>query len=275
MSEISIDEVIYFLKNEVKDKKLSTKGYNDLKTVMSGIIDTARYPHRIVDWNPKLIMRDAKIKTYNNKKPVQEMYFLEEEFDKMMEFLKSNPDMKNLGITLSFVTGIRIGELVALQYSDLEKDSVGFKIYIHKTEQHCEDEFGKEIYVIKETPKTDNGIRVVYIPINYEWVIDKLLEYNHTEEDFIFRDLETGERFRTSVIRRRLKRNNKKLGIDIHKSPHSIRRTTITKLVESGMSNEFITSVAGHSDFTVTVRHYIFDRSTDKQKAIAMNRAFN
>ena len=38
----------------------------------------------------------------------------------VMEYLKANPDMINLGILLMFVTGARVGEIVTLKHEDFQ-----------------------------------------------------------------------------------------------------------------------------------------------------------
>lgn len=65
----------------------------------------------------------------------------------MMEYLTEHQDAKNLGILLMFVTGIRVGELVALKNNSLS----GGCIKIRRTETKCFDyEEGKNVYDVKE-----------------------------------------------------------------------------------------------------------------------------
>ena len=84
--------------------------------------------------------------------------FTEDELIMLNDYLKCHLDIHNLGILLMLVTGIRVGELVALKYTDFDENTV---FHIFRTETRFQDENGKNHHEIKEFPKTPAGIPYV------------------------------------------------------------------------------------------------------------------
>lgn len=193
-----------------------------------------------------------------------EEVFDEEETDKMIGYLKDNPDMMNLGILLMFVTGARIGEVVALKHSDFEGNT--FKI--RRTETRFTDSEGKYVCEVKEFPKSQAGVRTVIIPEDYAWVT-KAVQRQNPFGEFIF--VKDGDRISTQAMRMRLKRICKKLDI-YHKSPHKIRKTYGTILLDNHIDNKLIMGQMGHTDIACTENHYHRNRkSIDKKSQIISN----
>ncbi len=74
-----------------------------------------------------------------------------------------------------------------------------------------------------------------------------------------------------NVIRRRLEKINRKLGIK-HKSPHKLRKTYASILLDNNLDNNLITSLMGHTDISMTEGHYHRDRKDqDKKNALVSN----
>ena len=65
-----------------------------------------------------------------------------------------------------FVTGARIGEIVALKYGDFEGNT--FKI--RRIETRFTDSEGKYVCEVKDFPKSQVGVRTVIISEDYAWV---------------------------------------------------------------------------------------------------------
>lgn len=186
--------------------------------------------------------------------------FSEDELPKVLSYLTENPDLKNLGILLMFLTGIRVGELVTLKHSDFDGNT--FKI--RRTETKYVDENGKYVYGVKDFPKSEAGVRTVIIPKSYSWVTNKLRLVNPFGE-FIF--VEAGDRrLTTNCMRRRMERVCDKLGI-VRKSPHKARKTYGSILLDNGIDNKLITDLMGHTDILCTEGHYHRNRKTLERKS--------
>ena len=176
-----------------------------------------------------------------------------------MDYLFHNLDLRNLGILLMFVTGIRVGELVGLKHEDFDGNTIKIRRtatrYYDKTVQ-------KYIYDIKDFPKTDAGVRSVLVPPDYAWLMQKIRLQNPFS-DYIF--TENGKQFTTNVFRTRLRSICKKLNI-AHKSPHKIRKTYGTILLDNNIDEKFITGQMGHTNILCTEQHYHRNRKTVDKK---------
>lgn len=67
-------------------------------------------------------MGDLDISRNSYKKVIkrdEDEVFSEEEIPKILGYLRAENDIRSLGLLLSFETGMRIGELSALKYSDI------------------------------------------------------------------------------------------------------------------------------------------------------------
>lgn len=100
------------------------------------------------------------------------------------------------------------------------------------------------------------------------WIMDDLI--NNSSSEFLFTN-DNGERITTNVVRRRLEKINRKLGIK-HKSPHKLRKTYASILLDNNLDNNLITSLMGHTDISMTEGHYHRDRKDqDKKNALVSN----
>lgn len=160
-----------------------------------------------------------------------------------------------------FVTGIRIGELVALKHSDFEENT----LKIRRTETRYKDEDGKYVRKVKDFPKTKAGVRTVVIPKDFLWIIEAIQRLNRFDKYIFVKD---GERISTQSIRMRLKRICKKLNIP-SKSPHKIRKTYGSILLDNHIDHNLIIGQMGHTDILCTENHYHRNRrSVDKKCSI-------
>ena len=174
-----------------------------------------------------------------------------------------NLDVTNLGLLLTFFTGIRVGELSALKWSDFD----GCSIKIQRTETRYKDNYGKYVYEIKDSPKTKAGVREVVIPPKCMWVIQKIRLRNPFDE-YMFE--KNGDRIKTYSFRKRLYSICDKAGIS-RKSPHKIRKTYASILLDDQVSEKLITDLMGHTNIQCTNQFYGRNRKTNEKKAEALD----
>ncbi len=261
IKNVTPQDIEEFLEEQIPKFELSAKSFSNLKTITKGLLKRAK-KRRLIEMDVEALFREMDTSEAHFKRTMKEddkEVFNEEEFPKVMEYLTDNPDLKNLGILIMFLTGIRVGELVALKHSDFDGNT--FKI--RRTETKYVDEDGKYVYGIKDCPKTEAGIRTVILPKSYAWIANKLRLYNPFGE-YIF--VESGDRrLTTNCIRRRMERVCDKLGI-IRKSPHKARKTYGSILLDNGIDSKLITDMMGHTDIMCTEGHYHRNRKTIERK---------
>lgn len=262
------DDISNFLEEQISEHNLSAKAFSNLKTITRGTLKWAKR-NKLIDWNVQELFYDLDVTDKSFKKNVKEdseEVFDDSEMNKIIKYLKSNPDMVNLGLMLTFVTGLRIGELSALKWEDwiYSKDGESASIIkIRRTESRHYDGH-KGIYEIKDFPKTEAGVRNVVIPQSCIWILQRLRSMSAFCEFVFWKD---GDRIKTYSFRNRLKTVCKKTGC-VQKSPHKIRKTYCTILLDHSVDNQMVISQMGHTNITCSENYYHRDRKdlAKKQK---------
>ena len=263
IKSISQDEWGDFLEEQISEHNLTAKAFAGLKGVTKGLLKRAK-KRKLIDYNVEEIFDNLDVSEKEFHKVIKEDYeevFDEEETDKMIEYLKNNLDTSNIAILLMFVTGARIGEIVTLKHSDFDENT--FKI--RRTETRYKNSDNKYVLEVKDFPKSQAGVRTVIIPRDYEWICNKIKLLNPFSE-YIFISPNTGNRLSTQAIRMRLDKLCKKLHI-YHKSPHKIRKTYGSILLDNHIDNQLIIGQMGHTDIMCTENHYHRNRRSIEKKS--------
>lgn len=255
IGSVSEDEFADFLEEQIPEYNLTAKAFSNLKTVTRGFLKRAK-KRKLIQFNVENFLNELDVSDNEFKRVVKndsDEVFTEDEFPVLMQYLMNNLDIQNLGILLMLVSGIRVGELVALKYEDF----IGTTAFeIKRTETRWKDEDGDYHYTIKDSPKTEAGFRKVVIPEAYSWIFTELRKVNPFGEYVMMKN---GERLRTPSIRMRQYHVCEKLGIK-RKSPHKSRKTYASILLDNQINEEMVISLMGHTDVTVTRQFYQKDR---------------
>lgn len=175
-------------------------------------------------------------------------------------FQKNKP--KLFGIILCLYTGLRIGELLALEWGDIDLQK-GIMI-ISKS---CHDVWENgEYFKAIDTPKTQASERVIPLP---KAILLRLKTLKRQEKKgYII----CGERRHGIPVRSYQKTFERILNhLDIpHKGFHSLRHTFATRALECGMDVKTLSELLGHKNPTVTLKRYA--HSMLEHKAEMMNR---
>ena len=152
---------------------------------------------------------------------------------------------------LSMLTGMRMGEINALERSDID---MRFKT-ISVTKTITRGLNGKAI--ISDSAKTENGNRIIPISETVKPLIDEILICGET--DFLF--VRNGKLITTSQVNIHFKRILEKYDILDRTvkgtvSLHSLRHTFATRCIEAGMQPKVLQHLLGHSDIRITLNTY-------------------
>ena len=262
ISEYDIEE---FVLDTIYNCKLTQKGFSNLRTLILGIFKLARRK-RLVSFSISELMNDMDISKKlfrRNVKSDDEQVFTTDELPKVLDYLQENPDIVNLGIFLLFKTGLRIGELAALKKTDITQNV----IHISKTEIHYNDGAGNVIYEVRDSPKTEAGIRDVVVPDSGIKILNRIRLLNPFGEYLFER---RGKRIRTYVFRERLRNICRKLDITM-KSPHKIRKTYGSILIDNNVQESLVINQMGHTDIKTTKKHYYRNRMNYTEKKNIIN----
>jgi integrase len=158
-------------------------------------------------------------------------------------------------------TGIRMGELIALKWSDIKNNEASI------TKQAVYDVEGK---LVIDGVKTENSVRVIPIP---DFAMKELKKCKHDGE-LVFQT-STGNMIDKSNLRISFLRFLKSIGVE-EKSFHTLRKTYCTMLCESGVPIQTASKLMGHSSINVTAKYYTFVSSKEKLNAAQkLNKTLN
>jgi integrase len=195
--------------------------------------------------------------------------FSPSELLRLVEAAKARPSSKNVGILLTLYTGLRIGELCALQWKDInfERES----LFVSKTVQRI---YAKTIdgntvaKIVISSPKTRSSLREIPLA---SALLPILREFrDHDDCYLITKDRMFLEpRSYRSYYGRFLKR----AGI-AHSSFHKLRHTFATQLIECGADVKTVSELLGHASVNTTLNLYVHPQFEQKRKCIEMIPSF-
>ncbi|MCQ2505754.1 MAG: site-specific integrase [Lachnospiraceae bacterium] len=257
VSFIDADDLDECLYPSIKALNMSSKEFNAMCGIVRGVMKYAvqkRYSSFNVTTyldsfdRPKNGFRSTK------KSPKEESFSISET-NLLLEYLLKEGDVRSLGLVLLFETGLRVGELAALKKSDVNDDLIS----VTRTEIHYKNEAtGKNKIDIEDFTKTDAGERQVTVRELGKAVLAQLLARN-PESEWLLTD-DDGKRICESGFRRKIYRACDAVGIP-RRSPHKIRKTYATNLIYSGVNEEVVKYLMGHSDISTTRRSYVIARA--------------
>ena len=187
---------------------------------------------------------------------------------RIMQYAKENFTFRNLGIYICLSTGMRIGEICALKWGDInlatEMISVNRtieRIYIiEKGMKHTELVIG--------TPKTKNSIRD--IPMSRELLkIIRPLKKVMNDDFYVLTNEAKPTEPRT--YRNYYKQLLKQLNIPNLKF-HGLRHSFATRCIESQCDYKTVSVILGHANISTTLNLYVHPNMEQKKKCI--NRMF-
>ena len=179
--------------------------------------------------------RIHKIKT---KKAVKEVIS-----DEVIEKLRDNcTELRDLAmIDLLYSTGIRVGELVRLNISDLNFEQ-------------------RECIVFGKGDKE----RRVYFDAKSKLHLQEYINSRTDDNPALFVSLNSPhKRLKISGVEIRIRSLGRKLGLEkIH--PHKFRRTMATRAIDKGMPIEQVQKILGHSQIDTTMQYAIVNQDNVK-----------
>lgn len=261
---------VMFLEASVKKNNLTSKEFANLRGIVKG---TLKYAKRrgFIDWNVEAELADVQIsrKKYRKvrKRDCGEV-FTEDEVNTLVGYLKDRRDARSLCIMLLFVTGMRVGEVVTLTKADLGTDYVT----VQRTETRYRDENGKYVWVADSAPKTEAGQRTIAVPNGCEWILEEVKKLD-PKSDWAFNH--NGRRMKSKNVEDYLYQVCLKTGIK-PKSPHKLRKTYATILLDENINFSTIKTQLGHTDIRTTEQFYYKDRKTlNERKSIVSVEGFH
>jgi integrase len=190
-----------------------------------------------------------------------------EDYKKLVVHISNDPEPKSKGILLALHTGLRIGELCALKWSDI--DMIYKLLNVTKTIQrlHIKELDGSsESKTIITPPKTKTSIRE--IPLTN--LLVNQLESIHCgacEDDYIL----TGTRHHMEPRNYRYYFSKYLERAGVNKvNFHALRHTFATEMIKRGADIKTLSVLLGHTNTKITLDLYVHPGIEQKRKCIEL-----
>ncbi|QOH65214.1 site-specific integrase [Bacillus amyloliquefaciens] len=248
LQKISHREIINYRQHLIDLNTLSNKSINNIMATLSKIFDTAVH-EEIIKANPCKNVKRLPL-TRNKMK-----FWRPEEFKEFINLIPKDQVMFRTFYTLAFLTGLRSGEMLALQWNDIDK--ILKEIDVRKSCTWVKGEF------IVTVPKTKNSIR--RISVNEKLL--KLLEYWKTQQKKLFEELgilHSDETYifqykdipsRKDIFSRKIKYFCKDSNLEPIRL-HDFRHSHVALLINQGEDYITIKERLGHGSVQTTIDVY-------------------
>lgn len=239
------DRIDDFTKELLQTKRLSPKTVKDILVVLRSVWHYTAKPFPgafpLVQFAyPKEPRRTTRVLT-------------NDEQERFVQYLLADMDACKFGILLALCTGMRIGELCALQWKHIAAKEKTIKI--QATMQRLpsgEATPGAKTKVIIGAPKSDSSIR----EIPYTDKMAALVEQMDPNDPTAYVLTGTDRYMEPRTLQYRLAKYTKENGLDgVHF--HTLRHTFATRCIEVGFEIKSLSEILGHANTTITLDRYV------------------
>lgn len=235
------------LQNGRKDGKggLSPKSMSDIMVIVKESFKYAQSYGIVVTCSFE------RISFKKNAQEMRVLTLLEEE--RLLSVLFNDLDRYKLGVFICLYTGIRIGELCALQWKNVSLSEKTIKIErTMQRLQNAEPNALMKTQIILTEPKSYASLRTIPLP---EFVIDVIKPFAGSTNTYVL----SGEC--KSIIEPRTMQNKFKTyladGNIEDANFHSLRHTFATRCIEAGFDVKSLSEILGHSSVKITLDKYV------------------
>ena len=226
--------------------------------------------HKAVYWQLIVANPAERVQPPKARKPKRKSY--DDEQTKILlenlELLSSEDIKYKVAIILTVFTGVRLGELMGLEWQDVDfKNGI---ISINRSSQYLAD-----MGVFTKVPKTESSIREIAIP---EFIISLLEEYKlwYEEQKSIYGELWTnsdrlfvqadGKPMHPSTISKWFVKYVGQIGLPVINF-HGLRHTNASLLVAQNIDIAIISARLGHAQISTTLNFYVHPLLSHNRKA--------
>lgn len=191
------------------------------------------------------------------KNPVK--VFSHSEQKKLVQILYQNMDLFKLAVLTCLFTGLRLGEICALKWTDIDLENR--ILTVNRTVQRLAVEGQKTKTALVETiPKSVCSRRE--IPLS-DTMFKLLISFQNDKEYIFGGDKPLEPRTLQYHFKKILKESEQE-----SKNFHMLRHTFATNCIEGGMDVKSLCEILGHSDVQTTLRLYVHPSMDSKRKGM-------
>ena len=187
------------------------------------------------------------------------------EQEKLTQYLLRNNNEYNIGMLVCLFTGLRVGEICALQWADISLTN--HTIHIQHTMQRVQNPANKQkrTSIIISTPKSSCSIRTIPIP----QLLFDIIKEKYTDGSGYFLTNSEQRIIEPRTMQNRFKAVLKQCNIR-SLNYHVLRHTFATRCIEIGFDVKSLSEILGHASVTITMNRYVHPSMNLKQQNMQM-----
>lgn len=271
IKKINLDKWVHEM---IKEHGMNNHQYTGFHAILKQLLDYA-VDYGYISKNPAddLKVEKKRVLVREHKKEDQSQVFSKREFEQLQSVAWSDFNNKKypvhqltpLAVMFMFYTGLRIGEVCAVRYEDIDDNDLIIRRMYSISDKR----------VIERTKGTFGDRRVPIIPQAMELI--KCAAARQQEEEvstdgYIFSMNDYPISY--SSVSKAFYSYCKKIGTS-PKSSHKARKTFVSTLIDSDVNINTIRQIVGHQDERTTLNNYCYDRSSENEKYNKISNAFS
>lgn len=256
-SDILVSKITNKYLTNTLEAMIYQRGYNNVYVglIKSKINQLMRYAYRHDYIAAPVGQLEINWKRNNSAKSIEDKYLDDDEVKQVLEAVRSvNPIYADV-LLWQYLTGMRIGEVLALQVKKVFQENGQWFVKIDCTLEYIYKR--KSEFTISSTPKTQSSNRTILLPDKAVMIYRRYC-LNKQPDDLLFSvETKTGAFLHPLSIGHLLETIQESLGLAKPLSTHIFRHTHASKLAELGVPIELISKRLGHKDSAVTRQIYL------------------
>lgn len=182
----------------------------------------------------------------------------------LMKHLRLNFSLRGLGIYMCLCTGMRIGEICALKWSDIDMHSRLISIN-HTIERiYDRNNWPKRTKVVINTPKTASSRREIPMSPDLASMLRPMMALANADNYVLSNTVKPVE---PRVFRHYYQQLMERLGLPPMKF-HGLRHTFATRCIESRCDYKTLSAILGHANINTTLNLYVHPDMSQKRRCI-------
>ena len=240
------------------NKGLSERTTKDVLIVLKMVV---RWTNKHAGWDNRT---DWEIIFPTRREQIELEVMTVTDQQKIVKYVKENFTFKNLGLQICLFTGLRIGEVCGLKWSDYNVSNNTLTINRTIERIYTIDNGQRKSRVVVSTPKTASSNRTIPMNKKLQKVL-KELEKVVNKDFYIISNSEKPIEPRT--YRNYYNKVLSKLGIAKLKF-HGLRHSFATRCIENNCDYKTVSVLLGHADVSTTMNLYVHPNMEHKKKCI-------
>ena len=210
--------------------------------------------HRIID-----------VRFPTQRKSQRIMVLSVNEEQRLLDYLAGNHDLYSLGVQICLFTGMRIGEVCALKWKDVDMESgiIRVRRTVHRV--YVIDKGPKHSELTIDYPKTASSYRDIPIVTELSDILKESSSDGQDSESFVISGLRRPTEPQT--MRYHYWRLVDTLGLSSRRF-HGLRHTFATRCVESKCDYKTLSTILGHTNTSTTLNLYVHPGIEQKRKCV-------